>query len=138
MIIRVRDAIRDALARIQELGYIVLARQNSNSLEIIWPGEGTPPNIDDMLDVLQMDPTVLNKILKNRTISVPLWILFGYPWDRPALYWQKLRAAFSPSPQPLQAKKRAYAEACLAFYKDKQDLSWRTILWEEPWPMFQS
>ncbi len=135
MIYRVQDAIQEALNQIQELGYVVISAHDDEHIEIIWPHDSEPPEIDQLLSILKIDYKTLESILVRHTVAIPLWIIHGYPWEHPLKYWKELYKTLPSGPQDLVSKKRAYVEACIAFYKDKQNQTWKQVRWEEPWPL---
>lgn len=132
--IRHSDAVRVALHEIEKLGYIVLPGRQ-HAVEVLWLREGPPPDVARFIDILQSDPGTFQQVLCSRTVPVPLWFLLGYPWDQPLKFWVYLSQQASGS--ALEAKKIAYAEACINFYKDKRNDSWKSIAWREPWPIYR-
>lgn len=135
MVIRVEDAMKEALRKIEVLGYIVRSAQDGENIEIYWPRNEEPPEISPWLEIIQADPSALEKVLEDRSVNVPLWILFGYPWDRSSDEWQQLQKSLTGKKDPLSKKKRSYASACLKFLNKENKQTWAGITWEEPWPI---
>jgi len=131
----VKEAMLEALRRIQDLGFVVMSAEDREYVEVLWMREDDPPDINPLLDLLQFDQNTLLSVLRSRTIQLPLWFVLGYPWERPLEHWQKLLKKHSRSRQGPNVKKRAYARAAIQFYEDNQDITWKTVNWEESWPI---
>ena len=95
MIFRVKEAIRDALLEIQRLGFVVLPALDGEHIEIYWPGERAAPEIEPLLAILQSDSVALQAILTERTVTVPMSFILGYPWEHPIRHWKNVYRSLS-------------------------------------------
>lgn len=135
MVIRVKEAIKEALDEIQKLGYVILSVRDNEHVEIFWPGQGEPPAIDQLLEIIQTDQEALEVVLSERSVPIPAWLFLGYPWDHSAAEWKKMERESTLKSKQLASIHRRYAEACISFYKNKHDTSWKSVVWDEPWPI---
>ena len=134
MLNRSKDAIREALDVIQWMGYAVIPADDGTRIECLWIKRESAPNIGPLVEMLESDPEVLEDVLKDRTIPVPMFLLLGYPWKYPTSHWKSLTRAGRRRSGVDQAK-REYAKACLLYFKNRSDRSWKHVVWREPWPL---
>ncbi len=135
MVTGISNAVKEALNEIQKVGYSIACSPDQDKIYITWIGSPPPPDISRQLAILQTNPNLLGEALRFHTVSIPLWLILGYPWDRPREHWSRLEKSLSSNPHPFERKKHAYAKACLECYKSKRDTSWKEVMWEEPWPV---